>query len=183
LLNIWQFKINPIIFGRWRKQLDSQLQATRIISKGIFYKDIGNIFCAFCNQVINQLRYFAFSVIGNSGNNGLTGGIGADILTGGSGNDSFNYSFLSDSNQAAHDTITDFAQGLDHINLHDLAFAGIISFDDLVVTNDNAHNETIITANDNHINAHTGAAASTHTDFELHLKGLVNLHQEDFTWG
>jgi len=113
------------------------------------------------------------TIIGNSGNNVLTGGLGADILTGGAGNDSFNYSFISDSNSAAHDTITDFQQGMDHINMHDLALAGIISFDDLHITNDNVNNETLITANDNTATEH----------FELHLKGIIDLHHDDFLWG
>lgn len=60
---------------------------------------------------------------GGLGNDTLTGGTGHDVLTGGAGADEFVY------NQAAKDAdsdrITDFAHGVDHIDLSSHAFAGL----------------------------------------------------------
>ncbi|MEG4321852.1 MULTISPECIES: type I secretion C-terminal target domain-containing protein [unclassified Microcoleus] len=61
---------------------------------------------------------------GGSGKDLLTGGVGRDLLTGGGGNDRYVYSQLKD----AGDTITDFANGDDVLDLRDL-FA---SFDAIV---------------------------------------------------
>lgn len=51
------------------------------------------------------------------GNDVLRGDAGADILTGGAGNDLFDFNAISDSKGTARDTITDFVQGSDKIDL------------------------------------------------------------------
>ncbi|ODH03334.1 hypothetical protein A4S05_20040 [Nostoc sp. KVJ20] len=56
------------------------------------------------------------TLIGGSGNDILIGGAGNDILTGSSGNDQFVYQALSD----IGDTITDFNQSEDQLDLSDL---------------------------------------------------------------
>lgn len=57
-------------------------------------------------------------IIGGSGNDHLYGGAGTDTLTGGAGADVFGFA-TGDSSPASgqHDLITDFVQGVDHIDL------------------------------------------------------------------
>ncbi|KQM30906.1 serralysin family metalloprotease [Sphingomonas sp. Leaf10] len=62
------------------------------------------------NEVANQL-------FGNAGNDVLIGGGGADVLTGGSGADVFAFTAIGDSTANATDRITDFASGIDKIDL------------------------------------------------------------------
>lgn len=59
-------------------------------------------------------------ISGDAGKDQLWGGGGADILTGGTGADRFIFKTLDDSTSAAsgRDTITDFAHGIDTIDLH-----------------------------------------------------------------
>jgi Ca2+-binding RTX toxin-like protein len=60
---------------------------------------------------------FGDALSGNGGANRLTGGAGGDTLTGGAGVDVFVYLALSDSILAATDAITDFADGVDRIDV------------------------------------------------------------------
>ncbi|TMJ17833.1 MAG: hypothetical protein E6G94_01295 [Alphaproteobacteria bacterium] len=53
----------------------------------------------------------ANSITGNSGNNILAGGLGADTIGGGGGNDSFVYRTVSESNSAATDHVLAFDTG------------------------------------------------------------------------
>ncbi len=115
------------------------------------------------------------SLFGGSGKDYIFGGIGADKLTGGAGNDVFHYENLVDSKQGSYDTIQDFTVGQDRIDLTELFTFGIDSFTDLAITQDTTNNKTIITANDN-------ANPDSADHFELHLKGIIDLHQEDFIW-
>jgi Ca2+-binding RTX toxin-like protein len=57
------------------------------------------------------------SVSGASGSDVLIGGVGADTLSGGSGSDVFRFSAVTDAPAGTPDTITDFAQSSDHIDL------------------------------------------------------------------
>jgi Ca2+-binding RTX toxin-like protein len=66
-----------------------------------------------------------------SGNDTIKGGAGADLLTGGAGSDHFVYAATSDSTVANHDTISDFAHGIDIIDTSAIstltAVAGLIT--------------------------------------------------------
>jgi serralysin len=55
---------------------------------------------------------------GGGNNDTITGGAGKDILTGGDGSDTFVYSAIPDSTKSAQDTIKDFVEGVDKIDLH-----------------------------------------------------------------
>ncbi len=78
------------------------------------------------------------TIDGGAGSDQITGGMGADELTGGMGSDSFIYSFVGDSVVGETDNITDFAVGVDNIDLSaidadlaaegDQAFAVVDSF-------------------------------------------------------
>jgi Ca2+-binding RTX toxin-like protein len=56
-------------------------------------------------------------LIGGGGNDKINGGAGADMLTGGNGSDTFVYTNLANSRAAAFDTITDFATGVDKLQI------------------------------------------------------------------
>lgn len=77
------------------------------------------------NEVANQL-------FGNAGNDVLIGGGGADVLTGGSGADVFVFTAIGDSTLNIRDQITDFATGVDKIDLSaidaDLSVSGDQAF-------------------------------------------------------
>ncbi len=55
-------------------------------------------------------------IIGNAVNNQITGGGGADVMTSGAGGDSFIFNSVADSNGEQIDTITDFSEGVDHLD-------------------------------------------------------------------
>ncbi|MGB8813807.1 MAG: M10 family metallopeptidase C-terminal domain-containing protein, partial [Paracoccaceae bacterium] len=57
------------------------------------------------------------SLTGSTGADMLTGGAGVDLLTGGAGADVFDFNFITESRGATFDTITDFSNGLDLIDL------------------------------------------------------------------
>lgn len=77
------------------------------------------------NEVANQL-------FGNAGNDVLIGGGGADVLTGGSGADVFVFTAIGDSTSNVRDRITDFATGVDKVDLSaidaDLSVSGDQAF-------------------------------------------------------
>ena len=104
---------------------------------------------------------------GEDGFDYLISGLGTDTLIGGAGTDSFKYDYLSDSNSfGGYDTIQDFEDGTDVINLVGLADDGITSFSDLTVTNDGT--DTTVSANA--------------YDFEIKINGVFALDQNDFVF-
>ena len=63
---------------------------------------------------------------GGAGADTLIGGLGNDILTGGIDSDTFDFSFITD----GADVVTDFATGIDHVNLASLLVSlGLDGFD------------------------------------------------------
>ncbi|MGE0699979.1 MAG: hypothetical protein AB7O57_12860, partial [Hyphomicrobiaceae bacterium] len=69
----------------------------------------------------------ANTIVGNKGANVLDGGAGNDTVTGGLGADTFVFA-----NSGGHDTFTDFLNGVDHIDLRQVA--GVSRFADLAIT-------------------------------------------------
>jgi Ca2+-binding RTX toxin-like protein len=61
---------------------------------------------------------------GNAGNNVLTGNAGNNVLTGGSGNDLFRFDTVLNASTNV-DTITDFATGVDDIQLENAIFTSL----------------------------------------------------------
>ena len=80
------------------------------------------------------------SLVGNAGNNNLAGGSGFDVLFGGKGNDVMSGGSDSDrfhfATGGGHDTITDFAQMEDRVDLS--AWLGVNSFTEVM---DHAHDQ------------------------------------------
>ncbi|MES2677436.1 MAG: M10 family metallopeptidase C-terminal domain-containing protein, partial [Pseudomonadota bacterium] len=118
------------------------------------------------------------------GNDILIGGAGVDNLTGGAGRDTFVFNFFSESSLTIDtnniDTITDFKQGEDQINLHNLNLLNhIITFDEnpnddqtpegLSYHFDNDNN-TVIEHHDN----------NPEHEFVVKLMGKVDLGSGDF---
>jgi Ca2+-binding RTX toxin-like protein len=113
---------------------------------------------------------------GNGGNDVMFGGAGSDLLYGGSGVDYFSggagidyfaFKALTDSNTTyGIDTIVDFQDGTDKIDLSTLDASGISSFADLIITN----NGTQTTVADNS------------SDFSIKLTGVFPLDNADFVF-
>ena len=105
------------------------------------------------------------SIGGNAGNDTIDGGAGADLIFGGEGDDSLTGGTEADTfafgEGHGDDTITDFADGTDIIDLSDLD--GVTSFSDLTIAADtNDANDTVITTGEGTITL-TGV---THTDLD-----------------
>ncbi|MGE3714759.1 MAG: calcium-binding protein [Alphaproteobacteria bacterium] len=66
-------------------------------------------------------------IIGGLGNDRITGGTGSDNLTGGMGADTFRFATLNDSLTSGYDTIEDFVQGTDLLDVSTLGFIGLES--------------------------------------------------------
>ena len=128
---------------------------------------------------------------GAAGNDTIIGGAGYDTLTGGAGKDTFAFGSAADigDRPGARDVITDFTQGQDKIDLSAIdantKLAGNQEFTFL------AGNDASFTKTAGELAWHTEAATgrtivqgdingdSIH-DFELELKGLINLKATDF---
>jgi Ca2+-binding RTX toxin-like protein len=106
-------------------------------------------------------------VYGGLGNDNINGGSGVDYFSGGAGIDYFAFKALTDSNTTyGIDTITDFQDGTDKIDLSTLDASGISSFADLIITN----NGTQTTVADNS------------SDFAIKLTGVFALDNADFVF-
>src|SRR6185437_5048941 len=114
----------------------------------------------------------------------FVGGSGGDTLTGGSGNNTFMFKALTDSQPGVgqFDTITNFVHNTDHIDLTAIAGAnlvqGTVAEANTVAANsiswytDAAHNETIVYVNT--------TVTANHVDMEIHLTGSnINLTGSD----
>ncbi|WP_437366497.1 M10 family metallopeptidase C-terminal domain-containing protein [Inquilinus limosus] len=125
---------------------------------------------------------------GDEGADQLCGGSGGDFLSGGSGNDIFVYNDVSDSrpgNSYSHDTINDFHQGEDLIDLsaidsdatrtgtQEFTFIGAESFDGKAGELRYEHRD-----GDTHVLGDTNGDKVA--DFEIVLEGTINLEVGDF---
>lgn len=104
------------------------------------------------------------TIKGHDGDDIINGGLGADILSGGEGEDVFVYSTLLDSTKTKSDTILDFIQNEDKI---DLSSTGIQSFDDLNIRFEN--NQTIV--------------EHAESDFAIKLEQEIRMVEGDFVFG
>ncbi|MDA0966310.1 MAG: M10 family metallopeptidase C-terminal domain-containing protein, partial [Proteobacteria bacterium] len=104
---------------------------------------------------------------GGEGNDTIRGGYGVDNMQGDAGIDTFVFTAIADSNATyGIDTIHNFEDGVDLIDLSTLDASGISSFADLTVTDDGS--VTTITANSN--------------TFELKLNGVYTIDANDFVF-
>jgi Ca2+-binding RTX toxin-like protein len=108
------------------------------------------------------------SLFGGSGNDTLIGGAGADTLVGSLGEDVFDFSSLDDSTQTEMDSIQDFYQTEDLIDVSGLGFTNIEqgTADGSVLGFDIIDGNTYITADE--------------SDFGIELIGEYNLVNTDF---
>jgi Ca2+-binding RTX toxin-like protein len=107
-------------------------------------------------------------LIGGHGRDVMDGEEGADILTGGSYDDIFVFSDLTHSTLAAQDTITDFVQGGDQIDLSALGFTGI----QLGAASGSTLGYSIVNGNT--------IIEADGSDFSIELTGAINLTDSDF---
>jgi len=116
---------------------------------------------------------------GGDGNDTLVGGLGQDNLTGGAGADIFKFG-ADDTTVASFDTIADFQQGSDEIDLsamgafHLLAQAGAAftgSPDELRFYYNSDSTQTFIAGDVN---------GDAHPDFKIQLTGSFTIKQSDF---
>jgi Ca2+-binding RTX toxin-like protein len=131
------------------------------------------------------------TINGMAGNDTINGGAGYDVLTGGAGNDTFAFSSAAEigTSAGARDIITDFTQGQDKIDLSAIDANSKLTGDqdftfiagnnasftqtagELAWHTDTATGRTIVQGDINGDGVH---------DFEIELKGLVNLKASDF---
>lgn len=119
------------------------------------------------------------SLTGGGGDDYLAGGVGADTLTGGGGADVFVYLFANESHgKNGSDLIEDFSQKqhdkLSVFGVGDFDFIGTKKFsgNDPQLRYEFHNGNTFVLGNlDNDKQA----------EFEIHLHGKINLHQNDFT--
>ncbi|MGO1078938.1 M10 family metallopeptidase C-terminal domain-containing protein [Inquilinus sp. CA228] len=125
---------------------------------------------------------------GGAGADRLCGGSGGDVLCGGSGKDTFVYNAVSDSkpgNSYAHDTIVDFHQGEDLIDLSavdaDGTEDGVQGF--AFIGNEVFHGEAGELRYE-HKDGDTLVLGDTNgdkiADFEIKLDGTISLWETDF---
>jgi len=127
------------------------------------------------------------NINGTSGNDNLVGTTSADTisglegndtLTGGAGNDVFVYNATADSTTSAFDTITDFTQGADKIDLRpllgatDLIFVGTTpTLNGVWFQQDVSLNKTFVFAD---------VTGNNTPDLKIQLNGLFTLTSADF---
>ena len=120
------------------------------------------------------------------GNDVLRGGAGADILTGGAGNDLFDFNAISESKGTARDTITDFAQGSDRIDLSDIdPIAGVIGNQAFAFIGEAAFSGKAGQLRVDHTDAtktviYGDVNGDGIADFAIHVAGNVPLNAGDF---
>lgn len=83
------------------------------------------------NETANVLKGGAGQdkLSGLSGNDTLDGGLGSDTLLGGTGRDVFDVNSVKETSLGARDTIQDFLQGVDHIDLRSIDAIAVVAGD------------------------------------------------------
>ncbi|MES9883510.1 MAG: calcium-binding protein, partial [Sedimenticola sp.] len=114
-------KSNPDNFAR----IEGQYSSDGMSIETLQFDDGSSI-----NLSIDIIGADSNMLFGTDGDDLLIGGAGNNILYGGSGDDIFHFDSLSDSSLEAIDTIVDFNQNEDVIDLHKLH----IAYSDLVIT-------------------------------------------------
>jgi VCBS repeat-containing protein len=104
------------------------------------------------------------TITGTDGDDTIDGGAGADIIISGAGNDTIVFSDLNSSTDASHDTIVDFTQGEDVIDLTSIGTIQNIS--DLEITYNGSTDVTTV--------------SDVGSDFSFELHGEFNLTGSDF---
>jgi len=112
------------------------------------------------------------TIYGKNGDDQITGGLGKDTLIGGQGNDTFNFYNFQSSTINRADTIKDFTQGQDKINLSHLEYDHIM-FDE----NADGLEQGLSYYFDNENNTIIEDQAN---DFAIKLIGHIDLNVDDF---
>ncbi len=125
------------------------------------------------------------TIVGSGLNDTILGNNGADSLTGGSGQDSFAFVFASDSRSKGFDTITDFLQGTDVIDLSAIdAISGTSANDAFTFVSGSAGAAGTLTIDTTSIAGVTRVLGYLDTrsgvDFEIRLTGTYSLLSSDF---
>ena len=128
------------------------------------------------------------TIIGSAGNDTILGNTGADILTGGAGADSFVFLTSDESRRTTIDTIVDFVQGTDVINLSsiDAILLTFFTNDDFIFIGDSSvaglagtlRYDTTSIAGVTRVLGHVDIGSTV--DFEIRLAGTLNLTSSDF---
>jgi Ca2+-binding RTX toxin-like protein len=133
------------------------------------------------------------ALIGGNGSDTLTGGAGRDSMSGGGGADIFDFNAASETgnSSATCDVITDFQQGRDKIDLHDIDASSVLPGNNAFVWRGTGALTTSAegvlryqkydntgTANDYTI-LYGDTDSDTASEFQIKLQGLVTLTQAD----
>jgi Ca2+-binding RTX toxin-like protein len=117
------------------------------------------------------------TLFGGGGDDALYAGQGKDVMTGGAGKDTFLYAELSDSAVGAdRDVITDFEQGTDKIDLHQLGATGFIGSNAFSGRAGEVRAVSMLDGSLVELDADGDGIA----DFQLELQGGVLLRSDDF---
>jgi len=130
-------------------------------------------------DTLGLLRYTTAGdddITGSNLNDTLVGGAGADTLHGGAGEDIFKYLSIEDSTPLATDTISDFTQGVDKIDLSSFWVTNNLTFTDTTpsaygVWYQQDNNSTFVYAD---------VDGNGNTDFQIKLNRNINLSRADF---
>jgi Ca2+-binding RTX toxin-like protein len=123
---------------------------------------------------------------GRGGADRLTGGNGQDTLTGGAGADIFDFDALAESGNTptSADLITDFAVGVDDIDLSgidaDSALAGDQAFTFIGTAAFSAAGQIRLSSSDGDTYVEANVDTTIGADFVLHLTGNISLSAADF---